>query len=73
MAQIPLYLPADKIILFKTSSMNEDHENIFNAAFKRNYLSYFNANGEVITPNIIEQRKENDSLQIARDISSALE
>lgn len=72
MAQIPLYLPTDRIILFKTSSMNEDHENIFNAAFNRNYLSYFNTNGEVVMPGVIEQRMEDDSLQIARDISNAL-
>lgn len=48
--QIPLYIKPEKAILFKSSSMNKDHELIFNSAFNNNYISYFNDIGEIINP-----------------------
>lgn len=66
--EIPLYLPANRIILFKPSSMNESHNSIFNLAFKQHYLSYFSSNGEVVTPKIIRKRNNNDVSLVAKDI-----
>ncbi len=66
--QIPLYLPSNRIILFKTSSMNENHEKIFNLAFKRNYISYFSSNGKIVMPAKIGYRTEDDSTKVAKDI-----
>lgn len=66
--QMPLYLPSNRIILFKPSSMNKSHEEIFKMAFKYNYLSYFSSNGEVITPKIISKHSNDDASLAAKDI-----
>lgn len=66
--QVPLYLPSNRVILFKPSSMNDSHNAIFNLAFKHNYLSYFSSNGEVITPKVITKRSEDDASLVAKDL-----
>lgn len=66
--QIPLYLTSDKIILFKPSSMNEDHTQVVDLAFKKNYLSYFSDNGEIIMPTNITKRNEDDSSLVIKSI-----
>lgn len=68
MGQIPLYLNSDRIILFKPSSMNEDHEAIFHLAFSNNYLSYFAEDGLIISPAKIEKRKNEDSAQVIKNL-----
>lgn len=66
--QVPLYLPSNRVILFKPSSMNDSHNTIFNLAFKRNYLSYFSSTGEVILPKVIGKRSDDDASLVAKDI-----
>ena len=66
--QIPQYLPPDRIILFEASSMNKNHQSVFQLAFERNYLSYFSSTGEVIMPAKLDHGTENDSKKIAKDI-----
>ncbi|MCT4634710.1 MAG: hypothetical protein N4A31_00480 [Rickettsiales bacterium] len=66
--QVPLYLPSNRVILFKPSSMNDSHNAIFNLAFKHNYLSYFSSNGEIITPKVITKRSDDDVSLVAKEI-----
>lgn len=68
MGQIPLYLTSDKTILFKPSSMNEDHENVANLAFARNYFAYFNENCEVIEPKEVTKKFDDDSSLMVKEI-----
>ncbi len=70
MGQIPLYLPAYKIIVFQPSSMNEAHKAIMHKAFRRSYLSYFSEDGEVIVPkDPTMKRTEGDNAVIVRDLA----
>lgn len=68
LGQIPLYLEANKIIVFKPSSMNEAHESVFNSAVKHNYISYFDNNKEVITPDYYIKRDKDDVDEIVNDM-----
>lgn len=68
LGQIPLYLSGDKIIVFKPSSMNEQHEKIFEYNFNHNYLSYFNEDAEIIIPEHPVQKKEDDVKIIVNDM-----
>ncbi len=68
LGQIPLYLPSNKIIVFKPDSMNEAHENIFSLGVQRDYFSYFSENGNVVTPTLFGKRTEDDGKQVIRNL-----
>lgn len=66
--QVPLYLYSDRIILFRPSSMNEDHENVVKTAFQKNYISYFDNNCEVVHPKEITKRDQDDLEIVIKNI-----
>jgi hypothetical protein len=68
LGQIPLYMFSQKAIVFKPSSMNSDHEVIFQKAFLQNFASYFDDNGKVIFPEQNIKRAMDDSALIAHDL-----
>jgi hypothetical protein len=69
LGQVPLYLNSDRAIVFKSSSMNEAHQDILNLAIERGYISYFSDVGKVIHPRQGKDKLfEDDSSLIAKDL-----
>ncbi len=67
--QISLYVKSDKAIVFKSSSMNEEHEIMFNSAFNHSYVSYFEDQSKrIITPEHPTKRDGDDVTQIVHDV-----
>lgn len=73
LGQIPLYLESNKVIVFKSSSMNEAHELVFNSAVEHNYVSYFDDNSEVVKPNNSKKRENDDVSEIVDDFITDLD
>lgn len=68
LGQIPLYIFSNKAIVFKPSSMNPDHEAIFQEALHQNFVSYFDAEGNIIYPKENSKRQLDDANQVASDL-----
>lgn len=68
LGQLPLYLTGDKIIVFKASSMNEDHEKVFHLAVEHNYVSYFTENYQIVKPDLVVNRERDDADSIVLDL-----
>lgn len=73
LGQVPLYVRSDKLIVFKSSSLNESHEAVFNLAVERNYVSYFSSEGEVVMPEEIKKRDKDDLSKTIQDIIQGCE
>lgn len=71
LGQIPLYLPASRIIVFKPSSMNKSHKKIFNLGLKRNYYRYFTSLGVSNKTQSTLLRTHDDAAQIVHDLYQA--
>jgi len=64
LSQIPLYLEPSRIVVFKPSSMNEQHEAIFSEASSRGYYQYFNEQGIIQTSSLPVKRTKDDYREI---------
>ncbi len=73
LGQIPLYVNADKAIVFKSSSMNQAHELVFDSAINHHYLSYFATQGEVAVPIPPVKREHDDVWDIVHDVVEGYE
>lgn len=68
LGQIPLYVTSFNAIVFKPSSMNSSHEAIFRSAFDKNFVSYFDEDGEVVHPHENLMRDIDDVHQVTSDL-----
>ena len=68
LSQIPLYIPANRNIVFKSDSMNSSHQNMLNLNIANKYVSYFDSNGTIITQNSLNLRYDEDTLKLSNDI-----
>lgn len=73
LGQIPLYLPANRTVVFKPDSMNEAHMAIFKSAVERKYLSFFSEDGTIVSPENPEKRKEDDGALVAKELARAFQ
>lgn len=65
LSQIPFYLKPEQIIVYKPSSMNEEHNAIFDVIFSRGHLRYFGDDRTVIEPKIFDQLFTDDATNVA--------
>lgn len=70
--QIPLYLSSEKVIVFKPDSMNADHEKVFQSAVAKNYVSYFDETGNIVTTPVKQKRQSDDAVFVAKEILAGL-
>jgi hypothetical protein len=68
LGKLPLYLEPQQVIVFKPDSMNDDHRKIFDAGFKRGWLSAFAENGTVLYPSPPQKRHDDDATLAAKEI-----
>ena len=68
LGQIPLYISSHKAIVFKPSSMNSNHEEIFINAFAKNFISYFQEDGSIVNAKENIKRELDDSARVAEGI-----
>ena len=64
LSQIPLYLAPKHVVVFKPSSMNEQHESIFGKVFTEGHLSYFDQYSHVILPDAPVQMTNDDAANV---------
>ena len=66
--QLPFYLKPENVIAFYSSSMNDEHKLTLEAAFKKGYLSKFNEQGEIISPENPTKLLIDDTTKVANEI-----
>lgn len=68
MGQAPLYASAKQIIVFKPSSMNDNHTKLMDLGYELGYFSKFENSGEVNKTVNTTQKFTSDSEQVAKQI-----
>lgn len=68
MGQAPLYGSAEQIIVFKPSSMNDNHTKLMNLGFQLGYFSKFEISGSINKTANETQKFTSDAEQVAKQI-----